>query len=212
MRRGRVRMMATTLDQTTISPPLVSEADAQRAASTYVAAVIDPALAVVSGTRFYHKSLAREVWQFIIRCPQGPVDAIAVDSKTGMVIPRTDEEIQLVREKAALVIARQQGAIPRTAQGYVLGEYARRQARTYLDTQLSMFYDAAHPLFIPGERPLWQVTIVFHMYDIGPFTLGVLDVDATTGTPLPLSLKQLKRIRERTCAIIGHSTPTPTPS
>jgi hypothetical protein len=204
--------MSVTLDQPTVSTLPVSEADAQRAASVYVATHIDPAFAVVNGTRYYHKPLGREVWQFIIRCPQGPLDAIYVDSETGMIVPRTDEEVRVIREKAALLAARQQGTLPRTAQGYVLAEYARRQARLYLDTHLSMFYDAANPLFIPGELPLWQVTIVFQMYDIGPFILGVLDVDAHTGEPIPLSLKQLKRIRVRTRAIIGYQTPTPTTS
>jgi hypothetical protein len=202
--------MQTTLDRPSASPLTISEAEALRAASTYVAIHIDPAFTVVNGTRYYHKLLRREVWQFIIRCPQGPLDAIHIDVQTGTVLPQTDEYVRVIREKAALLVAREQGGLPLNEQGYVLAEYARRRARSYLDTHLSMFYDGIDPVFVPGEPPLWQVTIVFQMYDSGPFMLGVLDVEATTGEPIPLSMKQIKRIRERTRAIIRHQTPATT--
>lgn len=202
--------MQTTLERPTTSPPAVSEVDAQRAASAYVAAHIDAAFAVVNGTRYYDKRLGQEVWQFIIRCAQGPLDAIYVDVQTSTVLPRTSEDVRVIQEKAAILAARKQSILPRNAQGYVLAEYARRQVRSYLDTHLSMFYDGVDPIFIPGEPPLWQVTIIFQMYDLGPFTLGVLDVDATTGVPKPLTTHQIACIQERTRAIVRHQTPATT--
>jgi hypothetical protein len=113
----------------------------------------------------------------------------------------------VIREKAAIMAARKQGRAPVDEFGFVLGEYARRQASGYLDDQISMFYGGTDPIFVPGDPPVWQVTIVFKMYDQGPFALGVMDVDARTGEPIPLAPEHIKRIQERTRAIIGHQTP-----
>jgi hypothetical protein len=201
--------MQTVFDVPTIEKFTASQADACRAASAYVRAHLDPSFEVVDGVRYYYKPLRREIWQFVIRCAHGPLDAIAVDAQTGAVIPLAEKKIRLIQEKAAIYAARKHSVAPVDAQGYVLAEYARRQASTYLDEHISMFYEGADPVFVPGEPPLWQVTIVFKQYHLGPFVLGVMDVNAQTGEPLPLSATQLKRIRERTRAIIGHQTPAP---
>jgi hypothetical protein len=178
----------------------------------YVADHIDPTFEVVKGAQYYHKSLEQEVWQFIIRCAHGPLDAIHISVQTGAIIPPTSEQVRVIREKAALLAARKQGVLPIDEQGYVLGEYARRRASRYLGDRLSMFYDGANPIFVPGDPALWQVTIVFKMYDVGPFILGLLDVHAKTGEPLPLPTEQIEHIRERTRAIIRHQTPAPATS
>jgi hypothetical protein len=202
--------------QAILDPPTsvttVSASDAQRAAHTYVAAHIDPLFEVVSGTRFHSKASGREVWQFVIRCPHGPLDAIEVDAETGTVIPLPEDKRRAICEKAAIYTARHRGALPTDAQGYMLGEYARRRASRYLGDLLSMYYDGADPLFVPGDPPVWQVTIIFKMYDVGPFTLGVLDVDAKTGEPLAIPSEQIERIRERTRAIVRAQTPATTTS
>jgi hypothetical protein len=202
--------MQATVDLAPLVTPMVSQADAQRAVSNYVVAHLDPAFEVIGDARYYHKTLGREVWQFMIRCAHGPLDAILVEAQTGAVIPRTREEIRVIREKAALLAARKQGVLPLNEQGYVLAEYARRRVRSYLDEHLSMFYDSADPVFVPGDPSVWQVSIVFHMYSIGPFMLGVMDVDAHTGEPIPLTTEQLQCIQERACAIVRHQTPTTT--
>jgi hypothetical protein len=196
--------MQAVLDVPTTSTPTVSQADAQRAACDYAATQIDPSFEVIQGTRYYHKPLGREIWRFFIRCQHGPVGILQVDAQTGAVIRLTNAELRAVREKAAILAARQQGVLPLDQQGHILAEYARRRASSYLDEHLSMFYGGTDPVFVAGEPPVWQVTIVFHMYDVGPFTLGVLDVDAKTGEPIPLSKRQLQRIRERTRAITRH--------
>jgi hypothetical protein len=92
----------------------------------------------------------------------------------------------------------------------VLGEYARRRASGYLDDQISIFYSGADSVFVPANPPVWQVTIVFKLYDQSPYTFGVLDVDASTGEPVPLPAELIEQVRERTCAIIGHTTPATT--
>jgi hypothetical protein len=194
--------MQTVLDILTTNTATVSQADAQRAACDYAAIHIDPSFEVVKGTRYYHQLLGREIWQFIIRCAAGPLDAIAVDVQTGVVIPLAEDKIRVIREKAALYTARKQGILPVDAQGYVLGEYARRRAERYLGEQIGMFFNAADPVFVPGDSPRWQVTIVFKRYHLGPFTLGIMDVNAKTGEPFPLTKSQLKRICERAHALV----------
>jgi hypothetical protein len=201
--------MQAVLDMPTTSTRTVNQADAHRAASVYVADHLDPTYELVEGARYYHKPLGREIWQFMIRCAHGPLDAIAVEVRTGVVIPLADDKLRVIREKAALYAARKRNVLPVNADGYVLGEYARRQVSSYLDEHLSMFFEGTDPVFVAVEPPVWQVTIAFKQYHLGPFTLGVMDVDARTGEPIPLSQAHLKRIRERTRAIIRHQTPTP---
>jgi hypothetical protein len=192
----------------TTRAPTVSLADAHRAASAYVLAHIDPTFEIVDGAQYYSKPLGREIWRFFLCGEHGPVGLIQIDAQTNAVIPLTNEEIRTVREKAAIRAARMQGVLPINEHGYVFATHARRQANSYLNEYLSMFYSGADPIFIPGEPAVWQVTIIFKMYNIGPFTLGVLDVDARTGEPTPLPKQQLKRIRERTRAIIRHQPST----
>jgi hypothetical protein len=199
--------MQATIDVPTPTLLTVSQVDAQRAAMDYVADHIDPTFEVVKGARYFHKPLGQEIWQFIIRCAHGPLDAIHVSAQTGAIIPLTSQQVRVVREKAVLLAARKEGELPVDEQGYVLGEYARRRASRYLGDQLSMFYEGTEPILVPGDLPVWQVTIVFKMYGIGPFTLGVLDIDAKTGEPISLTTEQIESIRERTRAIIRHQTP-----
>jgi hypothetical protein len=203
---GEPKMQAT-LDVPTFTLT-VSEADAYQAARDYVAAHLDPAFEVVSDTQYHRQQIQRATWRFFICCAHGPLRAIEVDAQTGQVIRLTGDEICVLREKAAILAANQQGVLPVDTQGYVLAEYARRQADTYLGDHIAMFFNATDPVFVPGTPPRWQVTIVFKRYHRGPFTLGVMDVDAQTGEPIPLSKPQLKRIRERAHALVAFQTQT----
>lgn len=110
-----------------------------------------------------------------------------------------------------MAAARNHHVLPVDKHGYVLAEYARRRASWYLDANLSLFFSAADPVVVPGDPPTWQMTIVFKMYDVGPLTLGVMDVDAQTGEPVSLTDEELTRIRERTSAIIRRQTSTTKP-
>jgi hypothetical protein len=201
--------MQTTLDRPTTSHPTVSEADAQRAASAYVAAHIDPTFAVVDGTYFYSKPLGQAIWQFIIRCAYAPLDTIEVDAQAGAVIALPDDKIRAIQQKAAIAEARTRGLLPVDADGYVLAEYARRQADSYLGTDVSLFYSASAGVFVPLARPLWQFAIQVRLPRLGILgIMGTLDVDAQTGEVTPLTNKQIKRIRERADALVEFRTQT----
>lgn len=194
-------------DAPSISTRMVKQAEAQRLANTYVTSQISPSL-FVADRASYHET--HNTWLLMICCADGPLHTIEVERQSGQVVPLTPQQICLVRERAAMAAARGCHRLPVDADGYVLAEYARRRASWYLDANLSMFFCATEPVFVPGASPLWQMTILFQQYDIGPFTMGLIDVDAYTGEPLPLTDAELTQIRERTSAIIRHQTPTPT--
>ena len=109
-----------------------------------------------------------------------------------------------MQERSAIVAARKQDVLPKNEDGFALGEYARRCATAYLSDTLSLFFGAVDPVFVPGNPPRWKVTIEFKMYEVGPFPVGMLDIDAHDGEVLPLTDNQIKQIQERTSAIIGH--------
>jgi hypothetical protein len=198
--------MQTVLDVPTTSTATVSQADAQRVASEYVTRHIDSAL-LVSDRASYRRT--NDTWLLLIRSTHGALHPIEVETQTGKVVPLTEAQIRLVRERAAIAEARSRNVLPADAHGYILAEYARRRASRYLDAQLSMYFSAIDPVFVPGDPAHWQVTIVFKMYDIGPITLGIMEVDARTGEPVPLTDEELTQIRERTSAIIRHQTSAP---
>lgn len=198
--------------QTTIDPPSrptsVGQTDAYLAAQQYVATQIDPTFTVVKNGFDDGKLLGREMWRFCICCQQDPLAVLTVDAQNGQVIEFTQDEIRVAREKAAIYAARKQGVLPMNEQGYVVGEYARRATDGYLGDTIGMFFNAVDPVFLLGNPPRWQVTIVFKRYYLGPFTLGVMDVDAQTGEPIPLTNKQIHKFKERARAIVEFQTQT----
>jgi hypothetical protein len=100
--------------------------------------------------------------------------------------------------------------LPLNEQGYVLAEYARRQADRYLGMQVSLFYSATDEVFIPLARPLWQFSVQVRLPGLGVIgSMGAIDVDAQTGEVIPLTQPQIKRIRERADAI-RHCAAAPT--
>ncbi len=203
-------MTSATLDLPTISTLPISEADAQRAASAYVTAHIDPMFEVVEGTRYYHKGRGREIWQFIIRCAYGALDAILVDAKTGEVLRLEPQQLRIIRERAMIAEARTRGRLPVDEQGYILAEYARRKANGYLTMAVSLSCEATDGILIPLAPPIWQFAIRFGLPRLGELgMLGTLDVDAQTGQPLPLTPTQIKRMRVRADALVQFHTPPP---
>jgi hypothetical protein len=200
---AKEKEMQTVLDMPTTSTPTVSEADARRAARAYVAAHLDPAFEVVEGTRYYHKPLGREIWQFMIRCAHGPLDALYVDAKTGNVIPLEPNHVRVIHERAVIAEARTCGVLPVDAQGYLLSEYARRKANGYLSMEVGLACEATEGVLIPLARPIWQFAIRFGLPRLGELgILGTLDVDAQTGAVIPLTPKQIKRMRVRADALV----------
>lgn len=197
------------IPETPTDPATVSEADAHAAACAYAAAHVDAAFEVVDGAHYFSRPLGRAIWRFFLRGEHGPVGAIEVDAQTGAVIGLTDDEIRVIHEKAVILAARKQGVLPVDAQGYVLGEYARRRADSYLGAEVSLFYSATDGVFIPLARPIWQFAIQVRLPRLGVLgIMGTLDVDAQSGEVIPLTHKQVTRIRERADALVEFRTQT----
>ncbi|MEZ4727564.1 MAG: hypothetical protein R3E79_10570 [Caldilineaceae bacterium] len=201
--------MRMTPERVSSPLPIVTEADAHRIADHYVTTAIDPTFAVVNGTRYYHKSLGREIWQFIIQSNQAPLDALWVDAQTSDVVPLTEEQVRMVRERAAIAEAKAEGLLPINEHGYVLAEYARRKLNGYLSREVSLFCSATEGVFIPLARPIWQFAIRFGLPKRGELgILGTVDIDARTGEVIPLTNQQIKRMRVRANAIVEFQTQT----
>lgn len=202
------KQMTTLLDAPGM--PVVNQGIARQTASDYVATMIDPLFTLVESGQYYHKPLMRTVWQFIIRCADGPLHPIYVDLQNGEVIPLSPPDIQMVREKAAILAAEKQHQLPVDQQGYVLAEYARRKANSYLGREVSLFYSVTNGVFIPLVRPIWQFMIQVQLPRLGTLgMMGAIDVDAQTGEVMPLTRKQIKQIRERADALVQFHTQTP---
>ena len=199
--------MQMVLERTMQTLPMVSEDEALGAVRRYVNLELDPSFRVTGDNHANRQATERGRWRFFVCCEDGPLHAIEVDGQRGTVIPFDVSEVRVLREKAAILAARKVGVLPLDERGYVLGEYARRQASRYLGDALSMYYYGAEPVFVPCQPAVWQVNIVFKRYQLGPIMLGTLDVDARSGEPIPLTKAQIKRIRERTRAIISDQTP-----
>jgi hypothetical protein len=201
--------MQATLEVPMDGTPAVSQGEAQRTANAYVTARFDPAFETVSGEYYESQRLGRAVWRFIIRCAHGPLDSIQVDGQTGEVIPLSDDQVRIVRERAVIAEAKTRGELPVDEHGYVLSEYARRKANGYLSMDISLFCSASDGVLIPLVRPVWQFAIRFGMPRFGELgLLGTLDVDAQTGEPIPLTNKQIKQMRARADAIVEFRTQT----
>lgn len=173
---------------------------------SYTDTHIDPSFSVASVDLYYSKPLMREMWQVILCCQHGPLGVLQVDPQTGQLIPLTEDEIRILREKALIYAARKKGILPVDEDGYVLGEYARRMADRYLGDQIGMFFGAKEPVFVFNENPLWQLTVFFKMQSVGPYTLATIDVDAKTGEPITLTEAQIQKIKDRTHDIVDHRT------
>lgn len=91
----------------------------------------------------------------------------------------------------------------------ISAERAVAKANGYLSKYVSVLFGAETPVFLQMARPVWQVSVTFKINDIGPFTAGLLDVDATTGEILPLPAKQIRLIQERTDAYLKNHALSP---
>lgn len=83
---------------------------------------------------------------------------------------------------------------------------AVRKANGYLGKFVGMFFGATDPIYIAEDHPLWQVTITFQMYNVGPYTLGILDIDAHSGDIFPLPPHQIDALQRRANAIAKRAT------
>jgi hypothetical protein len=201
--------MQATLDIPISSPSPVNEDTALRAAQVYLAGTLGADYVTTRG--FYKNGC----WEFLIRYHhpdvQQPcvVGRIVLDAQTGRVIPLTLDQLREIHECAAWEVARLRGELARDAEGYVSRHEARRLARRWLDQQLSMKYSASGGLLIPLDPPVWQFSIEFRLQEFCLEPLGIIDVDALSGTVKPLSDEQLETLRERVRAVIKHRASRP---
>jgi hypothetical protein len=186
--------------------PTISEEDAHRIACDYVATHINPAYQVPGRAYLDSRAFERQVWRFIICFANELLDAMEVDAHTGAVIQLSDDEIRLIHERAIIYAAEQRGVLPVNAQRYVVSEYARRQADRYVCDTIAPFFHVIEPLFIPHYMPHWRVKIVFKLRQCDPYILGTMNVDATTGEPIPLTQRQLDHIHERVRAFVASDS------
>ncbi len=85
----------------------------------------------------------------------------------------------------------------------ITGERATYKANGYLTMHVGMFFGAEEPnLLALPDRLVWQVLVTFLMYDVGPFPVGFLDVDANTGQVVPFTETQIEMILNRTDAFV----------
>lgn len=195
----------------TAQPPIPKAIDLRELAICYVHDTIGEAFTVAKFRLQHDQSKWWTLIQYQAKgqCHPLGVGRIEIDAQSGCVLPLHDEEIQIIREKAAILEAQQQQTIPINAQGYVPGEFARKQANRYLWDFLGMYYGALTPVFRPsGVSASWQVTIVFNRYELGPFAVGAMEVDAQTGQVITLAATEIQQIKERVYAIVGSQAPS----
>jgi hypothetical protein len=192
----QITMIDDVLDD--IGKISVPEQTAQRIAAAFVEATFGKTFAVVNSAHYYSKPEQRALWRFFIRCEHGPLGVIYVDPQSGQVLPWTADEMRIVQEKAALLHARHQGVLPLDQEGYVLREYARRQANSYLSMVVGLQVIATDPIFVPLDRPIWQFLVELRLPRTGTVGIfGMLDVDACSGEVIPLTNDQIQQIWKR---------------
>ena len=191
--------------------PLIDKSRAQAAAYDYVISQINPAFDVVHGRCEYSQPHQRTMWSFLIRCVNGPLQPIYVDAQTTQVVAFPEQEIQTIREKAFILQCRTDDLLPIDKYGYVIREFARRQANHYLMMEIGLQAVATDGIFIPVECSIWQFLIEVRLPKSGVLgVFGMIDVDAKTGAVIPLPQEQIQKIWSRASAAAELQTSTTT--
>lgn len=191
--------------------PLIDKSRAQAVAYDYVSSQINPTFDIVNGCCEYSQPHQRTMWSFLIRCIHGPLQPIYVDAQTNQVVALTEHEIQTIREKAFILQCRIDNLLPIDENGYVVREFARRQAEHYLMMEIGLQAVAVDGVFVPLEGPIWQFLIEVRLPKSGVIgVFGMIDVDAQTGEVIPLLPEQIQRIWSRASAAAELQTSTTT--
>lgn len=186
---------------------VITESEAFDAASIYVTDHIDASLNLGTGSRFYHKPLDKEIWQFLLCMEQTPLHPIAVDAQTGTVLPLTDREIDKIQQRAVIARGVAGNQLPVDEHGYILAEYARRKTNGYLSREVSIFCGATDGVLIPIKQAIWQFAIRFRLPEHGEIgILGTIDMDACSGEIIPLLPQQIEQMKARANAIVEFQT------
>jgi hypothetical protein len=179
---------------------------------------VDHYLAVALGPAYSSSNVSQQTagWSVLIRyqnpllpqpCIVGRIfvnEAFLVrrNGTVGLNTLLTAEQLQEIWETSAWEVARQRGELARNEDGYLSRHQARRLARRWLDQHLSMKFSAAGGQWLSRNPPLWQFTIEFTLQAVQLESLGVITVNAQTGTVTPLPVEQLDHLREHVGAAI----------
>ena len=89
---------------------------------------------------------------------------------------------------------------------------ARRKAAGFLATEVSMAIRAGDPILIAGQRPLWRIPAQLQLPGIkdshAPI-IGSVDVDAITGSVIPLAPDQIISLQNQADAFAASSSSSP---
>ena len=90
---------------------------------------------------------------------------------------------------------------------------ARRRANGYLGLHVAMSLLANNPRLHISHGPHWRFDIDLHLPQLGKVaTLGVIDVDATTGEVIPLPANLITDLQDRADVIAARLTPEAAPA
>jgi hypothetical protein len=185
----------------TIEPAVMTRATdevmARQAASEYLHTNLGAQYRLEQG--FYADRPPRPVWRFLVindeyKAVTGYVD---VDAETGKVIPLDAEQRQEVRERAVVIAAKHQKALPRDEQGYILPFLAKTRVNGYLANAVVFLAGAyGQPAFVDGDPPVWRVAAALRLHEHGKvIDLGVIHVNARTGEVIPLTDQQIQHMQ-----------------
>jgi hypothetical protein len=90
---------------------------------------------------------------------------------------------------------------------------AQQKANGFLAGYVTLMVSSGQPTLWLKERPVWRIPAVLklpHLGEVG--VVGTIDVDAQTGTIIPLTTEQITRMQEIADAIAAHFAPETTPT
>ena len=169
---------------------IVPQEDAQYTADVYLQGTVATGLETASPVLVPG---SRPTWRMVVRlCQREPavtVGTLDVDAQTGSVIALTEEQVEDMRDRHKEHLGEANGVVRPTAQMLANG---------YLADHVSLFAKADRPTWVAGDRPVWRATVFLRLRGQGRVCdLGTVEVDAQTGTVVPLTNQQLRAMRKR---------------
>jgi hypothetical protein len=127
------------------------------------------------------------------------VGRLRVQAQTGNLFPLTEDEIQEIQERTAVMAAYRRQEVARDAQGFILPYQAKIRVNGYLAKYVTFFASATgRPQWIAGSPPCWRVTTTLCMGDQDSgCELSAIDVNAQTGEIIPLTNQQIQTLQRR---------------
>lgn len=84
-------------------------------------------------------------------------------------------------------------------------ETARRRANGYLAMYVALLLGTSDPRLLMGEPLTWKLSVNLHLPRIGYVgQIGTIQINALTGSVIPLSATDIQLYQERAHDLIGH--------